>query len=176
LRQGRRRQVGARNAGRQNPASTVQHTHARFELLANLRDAEPAARARRIAAWGHAPRPAGEVKDLRREAQALKEVVADLTLESRLLKKALRRSRSKSSVRILSPARSGLHGAGITSVLESRVRIRFSLRWCEGFRLADAALQTPVQCDRTLQYIPLGGGKKSQKIREKLSLIARYTP
>jgi hypothetical protein len=42
--------------------------------------------------------------------------------------------------------------------------------------LADAPLQTPVQCDRTLQYIPLGGGKKSQKIREKLSLIARYTP
>ncbi len=29
-----------------------------------------------------------EVKDLRREAQALKEVVADLTLDNRLLKKA----------------------------------------------------------------------------------------
>jgi transposase len=29
-----------------------------------------------------------EVKDLRRETQALKEVVADLTLENRLLKKA----------------------------------------------------------------------------------------
>ena len=29
-----------------------------------------------------------EVKDLRREAQALKEVVADLTLENRLLKKS----------------------------------------------------------------------------------------
>jgi transposase len=28
------------------------------------------------------------VKDLRREAQALKEVVADLTLENRLLKKS----------------------------------------------------------------------------------------
>ncbi len=32
-----------------------------------------------------------EVKDLRREAQALKEVVADLTLENRLLKKRKRR-------------------------------------------------------------------------------------
>ncbi len=31
----------------------------------------------------------GEVKDLRREAQALKEVVADLTLENRLLKKSM---------------------------------------------------------------------------------------
>ena len=31
----------------------------------------------------------GEVKDLRREATALKEVVADLTLENRLLKKSL---------------------------------------------------------------------------------------
>jgi transposase len=31
----------------------------------------------------------GEVKDLRREASALKEVVADLTLESRLLKKSM---------------------------------------------------------------------------------------
>jgi len=30
----------------------------------------------------------GEVKDLRREATALKEVVADLTLENRMLKKA----------------------------------------------------------------------------------------
>src|SRR6516225_7807403 len=30
-----------------------------------------------------------EVKDLRREAQALKEVVADLTLENRLLKKSM---------------------------------------------------------------------------------------
>ena len=32
---------------------------------------------------------ADEVKDLRREAQALKEVVADLTLENRLLKKSM---------------------------------------------------------------------------------------
>lgn len=31
----------------------------------------------------------GEVKDLRREASALKEVVADLTLENRLLKKSM---------------------------------------------------------------------------------------
>ena len=30
-----------------------------------------------------------EVKDLRREAQALKELVADLTLENRLLKKSM---------------------------------------------------------------------------------------
>jgi hypothetical protein len=32
-----------------------------------------------------------EVKDLRREAQALKEVVADLTLENRLVKKRMAR-------------------------------------------------------------------------------------
>ena len=32
-----------------------------------------------------------EVKDLRRETQALKEVVADLTLENRLLKKRMAR-------------------------------------------------------------------------------------
>jgi transposase len=32
----------------------------------------------------------GEVKDLRRETAALKEVVADLTLENRLLKKSMR--------------------------------------------------------------------------------------
>jgi transposase len=31
----------------------------------------------------------GEVRDLRREARALKEVVADLTLENRLLKKSM---------------------------------------------------------------------------------------
>ena len=34
-------------------------------------------------------RPADEVKDLRREATALKEVVAELTLENRLLKKSV---------------------------------------------------------------------------------------
>src|SRR6201988_492778 len=33
--------------------------------------------------------PSDEVKDLRREAQALKEVVAELTLENRLLKKSM---------------------------------------------------------------------------------------
>src|ERR1700747_2361286 len=33
--------------------------------------------------------PSDEVKDLRREASALKEVVAELTLENRLLKKSL---------------------------------------------------------------------------------------
>ena len=40
---------------------------------------------------GHGPRTAtsGEVKDLRREAAALKEVVADLVLENRLLKKGM---------------------------------------------------------------------------------------
>jgi transposase len=38
----------------------------------------------------HRPRrDVGEVKDLRREAAALKEVVADLTLENRLLKKSM---------------------------------------------------------------------------------------
>src|SRR3954451_6222422 len=44
---------------------------------------------RRLA--GDAARAAtpGEVKDLRREATALKEVVADLTLENRLLKKSM---------------------------------------------------------------------------------------
>ena len=34
------------------------------------------------------PGSSGEVQDLRREARALKECVADLTLENRLLKKA----------------------------------------------------------------------------------------
>jgi transposase len=37
----------------------------------------------------------GEVKDLRREATALKEVVADLTLENRLLKKRMARPACK---------------------------------------------------------------------------------
>ena len=35
------------------------------------------------------PRPRTRVKDLRREASALKEVVAELTLENRLLKKSM---------------------------------------------------------------------------------------
>ena len=39
-----------------------------------------------------------EVKDLRREAQALKEVVADLTLENRLLKKRMARPVRKGSL------------------------------------------------------------------------------
>jgi transposase len=42
-----------------------------------------------LPATRRALRPLTEVKDLRREAQALKEVVADLTLENRLLKKSM---------------------------------------------------------------------------------------
>ena len=41
------------------------------------------------AAWYTDIATSGEVKDLRREASALKEVVADLTLENRLLKKSM---------------------------------------------------------------------------------------
>ena len=40
------------------------------------------------ALFGNVTVPSDEVKDLRREASALKEVVAELTLENRLLKKA----------------------------------------------------------------------------------------
>ena len=42
----------------------------------------------------------GEVKDLRRETAALKEVVADLTLENRLLKKRMARPVCKGSLRL----------------------------------------------------------------------------
>ena len=44
---------------------------------------------RRLAAHGARAATPGEVKDLGREATALKEVVADLTLENRLLKKSM---------------------------------------------------------------------------------------
>jgi transposase len=49
------------------------------------------AQALKDAAYGDTARAAtsGEVKDLRWEASALKEVVADLTLENRLLKKSM---------------------------------------------------------------------------------------
>ena len=42
-----------------------------------------------------------EVKDLRREAQALKEVVADLTLENRLLKKRMARPVCKMNLKMV---------------------------------------------------------------------------
>ena len=44
---------------------------------------------RRLAGDAARAATSDEVKDLRREAQALKEVVADLTLENRLLKKSM---------------------------------------------------------------------------------------
>jgi transposase len=44
---------------------------------------------RRLAGGTARAATSDEVKDLRREAQALKEVVADLTLENRLLKKSM---------------------------------------------------------------------------------------
>ena len=44
---------------------------------------------RRLAGDAARAATSGEVKDLRRETSALKEVVADLTLENRLLKKSL---------------------------------------------------------------------------------------
>jgi transposase len=39
--------------------------------------------------WRYSPATSDEVKDLRRETSALKEVVAELTLENRLLKKSV---------------------------------------------------------------------------------------
>src|SRR3974377_1380939 len=45
---------------------------------------------RRLAGDTARPATSGEVKDLRRETAALKEVVADLTLEKRLLKKSMK--------------------------------------------------------------------------------------
>jgi transposase len=44
---------------------------------------------KRLAGDGARAATSDEVKDLRREASALKEVVADLTLENRLLKKSM---------------------------------------------------------------------------------------
>jgi hypothetical protein len=49
----------------------------------------PEAGKRRLAGDTARAATPGEVKDLRREATALKEVVADLTLENRLLKKSM---------------------------------------------------------------------------------------
>jgi transposase len=48
-----------------------------------------AGKRRRLAGDTARAATSGEVKDLRREATALKEVVADLTLENRLLKKSM---------------------------------------------------------------------------------------
>jgi transposase len=47
-----------------------------------------------------------EVKDLRREANALKEVVAELTLENRMLKKCMARPRSASGLMAVGPRQS----------------------------------------------------------------------
>jgi transposase len=53
-----------------------------------------------------------EVKDLRREAQALKEVVADLTLENRLLKKSMIGNGGGTRHEILSIRQNGDYPAG----------------------------------------------------------------
>jgi len=45
----------------------------------------------------------GEMKDLRRETAALKEVVADLTLENRLLKKSMNRDGEDQALSTSSP-------------------------------------------------------------------------
>ena len=55
-----------------------------------------------------------EVKDLRREATALKEVVADLTLENRLLKKSVTADGEDEAMRYSGLGEAGDHPAGRT--------------------------------------------------------------
>jgi hypothetical protein len=54
----------------------------------------------------------GEVKDLRREASALKEVVADLTLENRLLKKRMARPPARGFYGVLNSLRQRIRSHG----------------------------------------------------------------
>jgi transposase len=62
----------------------------------------------------------GEVKDLRRETAALKEVVADLTLENRLLKKSMTGDgRTRHEVSCVRKGRDHPVGRAITSVGEA---------------------------------------------------------
>ena len=64
-----------------------------------------------------------EVKDLRREAQALKEVVADLTLENRLLKKRMARPFARALIE--SAERSVCFNvSGLGGVLQAKMEIR----------------------------------------------------
>ena len=72
----------------------LDHERAKVELKALMpEDAKEATghgvRAKRSKSGAVSFATSDEVKDLRREAQALKEVVADLTLENRLLKKSM---------------------------------------------------------------------------------------
>ena len=62
--------------------------HRRFDVLRLVQVFLEAGK-RRLAGDTARAATSGEVKDLRREASALKEVVADLTLENRLLKKSM---------------------------------------------------------------------------------------
>ena len=59
-----------------------------------------------------------EVKDLRREAQALKEVVADLTLENRLLKKRMARPVCKMNLKMVVKVCANV--SGLTSLARSQ--------------------------------------------------------
>jgi len=74
-------------AARRTSRSFAAGRHRRLDVL---RLGPRSSRGRQAPVGGRTARAAtsGEVKDLRREATALKEVVADLTLENRLLKKA----------------------------------------------------------------------------------------
>src|ERR1700678_3233140 len=73
-----------------------------------------------------------EVKDLRREAQALKEVVADLTLENRLLKKRMARpvckgvDRERRMISLLQPIRPRRIGAVDLALTGASVLIKRS--------------------------------------------------
>jgi transposase-like protein len=97
----------------------------------------------------------GEVKDLRREATALKEVVADLTLENRLLKKRMAR-----------PVASGFFECAMIGLLQRiRPRTKPRPRWRYarpgphkhrgvGRRFFNQVSRTPFDC-QAISFPPL---------------------
>ena len=73
----------------------------------------------------------GEVQDLRREAHALKEVVADLTLENRLLKKRMAR-----------PSARGFYG--VLNSLRQRIRSHEQAHGQDGYPHVQSPISMPA--------------------------------
>ena len=106
-----------------------------------------------------------EVKDLRREAQALKEVVADLTLENRLLKKSMIGDGGDEGSDILHPTRRRSSG------WSSNRLCRLGKRWKSSAfpdRLSTAGMIAISEADRKPSRIDphgrTGSGTASQRL------------
>ena len=116
-----------------------------------------------------------EVKDLRREAQALKEVVADLTLENRLLKKKHDRGWGRRGVRYSATDKTEIIRLVEQSHLPARRTLeKLGIPRSSFYRWYDRYQRGGPEGSRIVPHGPIGSGTVSQRLSVARLLTWRW--